>query len=80
MRRKEQDEAVCGRDNSGNGVDSQQRQWQGQATVVEAEAVQGQTTINQKGGGATTKTRQVDALTEKAFGGPAALVRKGVSP
>jgi len=47
--------------------------------VAEAEAVQGQT-INQKGGGAMTKTRQVDAITEKAFGGLAALARKDVSP
>ena len=46
--RKEQGAAVCGCDDSGNGVSSQQRQARGQATVAEAEAAQGQTTINQK--------------------------------
>ncbi len=35
-------------DEGGNGVGSQQLQARGQATVVEAEAAQGQTTINQK--------------------------------
>jgi len=39
---------VCGLGNSGNGIVSQRRQWRGQATVAKAEAVQGQTTINQK--------------------------------
>ena len=39
---------VCSRDNSCNGVGSQQQQVQGQASVAEAEAAQGQTTINQK--------------------------------
>jgi hypothetical protein len=39
---------VCSRDDSGNGISSQQRQARGQATVAEAEAAQGQTTINQK--------------------------------
>ena len=39
---------VCSHDDSGNGVGSQQLQARGQATVAEAEAVQGQTTINQK--------------------------------
>jgi hypothetical protein len=41
---------VCGRNASGNGVRSQQRQRQRrvQATVAEAEAARGQTTINQK--------------------------------
>ena len=48
LRRKEQEAAVCGRDNSGNGVGSQQRQARGQAMVVKAEAAQGQTAINQK--------------------------------
>ena len=50
MRRKEQGAAVCGRGDSGNGVDSQRRwpQRRGQATVAKAEAAQGQTTINQK--------------------------------
>ena len=42
--RKEQGAAVCGRDDSGNGVGSQR----GQATVAEEEAAQGQTTINQQ--------------------------------
>ena len=45
---KEQRALVCSRDGSGNGVGSQQRQVRGQATVAEAEAAQGQTTINQK--------------------------------
>ena len=40
--------AVCGLGNSGNGIVSQRRQRWGQATVAEAEAAQGQTTINQK--------------------------------
>ena len=44
LRQKEQGAAVCGRSDCGNGVDSQRRQRQGQATVAEAEAVQGQTT------------------------------------
>ena len=48
LRRKNQGAAVCGRGNSGNGVNSQRWQWWGQATVAEAEAAQGQTTINQK--------------------------------
>ena len=48
LRRKEQGAAVCGRVDSGNGVDSQRQQRRGQATVAEAEAAQGQTTINQK--------------------------------
>jgi len=48
LRRKEQGAAVCGHDDSGNGVSSQQRQARGQATVAEAEAAQGQTTMNQK--------------------------------
>ena len=45
---KEQGAVVWGRDDSGNGVGSQQRQAQGQATVAKAEVAQGQTTINQK--------------------------------
>jgi len=48
LRRKEQGAAVCGQEDSGNGVSSRQRQARGQATVAEAEAAQGQTTINQK--------------------------------
>jgi len=40
--------AVCGRGASGNGVRSQQRQQQGQATLAVAEAARGLTTINQK--------------------------------
>ncbi len=48
MRRKEQGAEVCGRGDSGNGVDSQRQQRRGQATVAEAEAAQGQTIINQK--------------------------------
>ena len=48
LRWKEQGAAVYGRDNSGNGVGSQQRQVRGQATVAEGEAAKGQTTINQK--------------------------------
>jgi hypothetical protein len=43
--RMEQGAAVCGRSDRGNGVGSQQRQAQGQATVAKAEAVQGHTTI-----------------------------------
>jgi hypothetical protein len=46
---KEQGAAVYGYNNhSDNGVDSQWWQRRGQATVAKAEAVQGQTTINQK--------------------------------
>jgi len=48
LRRKDQGAAVCGRADSGSGVDSQWRQWRGQAAVAEAEAAQGQRTINQK--------------------------------
>jgi hypothetical protein len=48
LRQKEQGAAVCGRGESGNGIDSQWRQRRGQATVAKAEAAQGQTTINQK--------------------------------
>ena len=49
MRRKEKGAAVCGRDHdSCNGVGSQQWQARAQATVAEAEAAKGQTTINQK--------------------------------
>jgi hypothetical protein len=48
LRRKEQEAAVFCRDDSGNGVGSQQRQVPGQATVAEAETAQWQTTINQK--------------------------------
>ena len=48
MQRKEQGAAVWGRDDSGNGVGNQQRQARGQATVVKAEAAQGQTSINQQ--------------------------------
>ena len=48
LRRKEQGAAVCGRDDSCNGVGSQQRQARAQATVAKAEAAKGQTTINQK--------------------------------
>ena len=40
--------AVCGRNASGNGVRSQQRQRRGQATVAVAEAARGQTSINHK--------------------------------
>ena len=47
-RSREPGAAVCGRDNIGNGVGSQQWQWRGQEIVAEAEAVQGQTAINQK--------------------------------
>ena len=39
---------VCGHNDSGNDVGSQQRQARWQATVAEEEAVQGQRTINQK--------------------------------
>ena len=45
--RKEQGAAVCGLVDSDNCVDSQQRQWRGQAMGAETEAAQGQTTINQ---------------------------------
>jgi len=45
---KEQGAVVCGRDDSGNGVGSQQWQARGQAKLAKAEAAQGQTTINQK--------------------------------
>jgi hypothetical protein len=48
LRQKEQGAAVCDRDNSGNGVVSQQRQAGGQAMVAEAEAATRHTTINQK--------------------------------
>ncbi len=48
LRRKEQGAAVCGHDDSCNGVGSQQRQARAQATVAKAEAAKGQTTINQK--------------------------------
>jgi len=48
LRQKEQGAAVCGRDDSGNGICSQQQQARGQATVAKAETVQGETTINQK--------------------------------
>jgi hypothetical protein len=41
LRRKEQGAAVCGCDEGGNGVGSQQRQAQGQTMVAKAEAVQG---------------------------------------
>ena len=41
LRWKEQGAAVSGRDDSGNGIGSQQRQAQGQATVAKAEAAQG---------------------------------------
>jgi hypothetical protein len=46
LRWKEQGAAVNGRDDSRNGVTSQQRQARAQAMVAEAEAVKGQTTIN----------------------------------
>ena len=48
LRQKEQGAVVCGRDDSDNGVGSQQQQAPGLATVAKAEAAQGQTTINQK--------------------------------
>ena len=48
LRRKEQGVAAVGCKDSVNGVSSQQWQARGQATVAEAEAAQGQTTINQK--------------------------------
>ncbi len=47
---------VCGGGDSGNGVGSQQWQWRGQATMVEADVAQGQTTINYEAGAIAGET------------------------
>ena len=73
MWRKEQGAAVCGRDDSVNGVGSQQRQVRGQATVAEAEAAQGQTTINQKAVAIAAELVMVAAETATAVAVAAAM-------
>mgnify|MGYP006164624791 CR=1 FL=1 len=66
LRRKEWGAAVCGRDNSGNGVGSQQQQARVQATVAKAEAAKGQTIINQKAVAIAAETVLVAAETAAA--------------
>ena len=79
LRRKGQGAAVRSRNDSGNGVGSQQRQARGQATVAEAEATQGQTTINQKTVAIAAETvlvmaEMVSAVAVAAAMGTAAMV------
>jgi len=66
LRRKEQGVAAFGRKDSVNGISSQQWQARGQATVAEAEAVQGQTTINQKAVAKAAETSLLAAETAAA--------------
>ena len=73
LRRKEQEAAVCGCDNSCNGVGSQQWQARGQATVAKAKAAQGQTTINQKAIAIPAKTVLLAAETVVAMSVAAAV-------
>ena len=71
--KKEQEAVVCGRNNSGNGVGSQQQQARGQATVAKAEAVQGQTAINQKAVAIAAETVLLAAETAAAVAVAAAM-------
>ena len=64
---------VCSRDNSCNGVGSQQQQVQGQASVAEAEAAKGQTTINQKAVAIAAETVLVAAEMAAAMAVAAAM-------
>ena len=73
LRRKEQGAAVCGRDDSCNGVGSQQWQARAQATVAEAEAAKGQTTINQKAVAIAAESVLVAAETAAAVAVAAAM-------
>jgi len=73
LRRKEQGAAVCGRDDSGNYVGSQQRHARGQATVAKAEAAKGQTTINQKAVAIAAESVLVAAETAAAMAVAAAM-------
>jgi len=73
LRRKEQGAQVCGCSDSGNGVNSQRWLWRGQATVAEAEAAQGQTTISQKVVAIAAKTVLVAAEMAAAVAVAAAM-------
>jgi hypothetical protein len=64
---------VCGCNNSVNGVSSQQRQAREQATEVNAVAVKGQTTINQKAVAIAAKSLLVSAETATAVAVAAAM-------
>ena len=74
LRWKEQGAAVCGCDDSANGVGRQQRQVQAQATVAEAEAAKGQTSINQKAMAIAAKLVLVAAETAAAIAVAAEMV------
>jgi hypothetical protein len=73
LRRKKQGAAVCGHDDSGNGVGSQQRQARGQETVFEAEAAQRQIPINQKAVAMAAETVLVTAEMAAAVSVAAAM-------
>ena len=73
LRGKEQGAAVCGGDDIGNGVSSQQRQARGQAMVAEAEAAKGQATINQKALAIAAESVLVAAETAAAMAVGAAM-------
>ena len=70
---KEQRASVCGRNGSGNGVGSQQRQVRGHATVDEEEAAKGQTAINQKAVAIAAETVLVAAETAAAVATTSAM-------